>query len=1112
MSSTETTQMSVTVLEAPAEDTNARKARFDPELDPLSKIVNGYVHDIFDQRCKTYSNSLAIDAWDGSLTYRELDIESTRVAALLKKRRSGGGDVVLLLFDKSKWVAISMLAALKAGSAFCLLDLAMPLSRLKEISLIVKASTILTASFTLDKAHSVLTPEAAIAVDSDNVDVASEDVAPPDRTTTVEVNGSTQNGTSFKDSTSLRSPEDTCYVTFTSGSTGKPKGIFVPHRAVVTSLATTQQSLQIRPDSRIFQFSSHAWEVCILDYIFTLLTGACICVPSKAAQNSNLTAAVNSFSADWMKITPSVARILDPGRLPHLKTLCLVGETIGRIDTDKWTPHLHLIGVYGPSESCGASSIRDFKRMDGSPSNIGISTTTKLWIVDTVDGSLVSREGQEGEVVLEGPCLSHGYLNQNEDLMKTFTSDAPWLPTSRAGSTRLYWTGDIVRRVSHDSLEFVGRRDTQIKLRGQRIELGEVECHTRAVLPESSEVVVELVSAAMGETVQLVAFVQLTEEWMAHVCIATSRDVEFRKVSARARADLEHRLPTYMIPQEFYHLYRLPYTMSGKIDRKSLRRECECLLQERRESRQNNKVDLEGVSDSDNLEILKRLCERILGMAPGTATNEDGWLRLGGDSLLAMKAVDQARGLGLNVSFEDFLGAETLSRLASKIDNAPPPASTFTCNYFELIANEAHTKEYLIRTALEQCRINPDQLEDLYPCTTLQMVSIPYMASGKYTSSINYSLQVRCSLSNDIDPSRFAEAWKKLGYSNPVLRTRLVATTDSKPRYYQAVLKHPIALDDLTAGGPDSGPIEDLYGLGRPLVRASLRGTDFIMLIHHLVFDGYSLRSVVKDLERAYQGAQLPRLSFSPFIQWTSRPDARSLQFWTYAFADFDGLHFPSVPPQGYMPVETACLQRILEFPPQDKYTPSNSLRLALAITMARHLGVNNVVFGEMAARRAVPFAGVSDMAFPTASILPVCTHVKMDASIETNLHDMQQAYARRVAFEAVEMDVLRTLSPQASSACDHQMVLIIQHVDTEVFQGMFKGTTTAFGQAPGIWSVAVEALLNRSSLTICLRIDEAVLSMQRAQGFLDTLQNIFNSIVTTPSQAVAAIDGKFDF
>lgn len=339
-------------------------------------------------------------------------------------------------------------------------------------------------------------------------------------------------------------------------------------------------------------------------------------------------------------------------------------------------------------------------------------------------------------------------------------------------------------------------------------------------------------------------------------------------------------------------------------------------------------------------------------------------------------------------------------------------------------------------------------------------MSIPYESRDL----CNLTFRLRCPLPSDVDQIKSIRAWDHVAFSNPLLRTRIIETGDGA--YYQAVIRDPIAMDlETDLREPTADPVVDLFRFGVPLLRAYFHENIFVMSMHHLLLDGYSFPLVFRNLERAYHGQALPCLSFSPFVQWSSKLNEQNTKFWSSSFAGFEDKHFPPVPSPEYMPLETAQFQRELHFPSRDEFIPCNRLRFAPAITFARNLGVDKVVYGDLAARRAAPIPGISDMAVPTASLLPICVRLDMHDSLRSNLERIQRETSERIELEGVDKELLRGVNAEARASCDYQTVLIIQTEATDAFPGMFQQATTEYGNAPGLWSLCLECWLTSSSV-----------------------------------------------
>ena len=261
-------------------------------------------HDLFSRRARQNPNAMALCAWDGEVTYIELDDLSTRLAQYLRAElKVGSGVMVLLCFEKSMWTSVSMLAVIKAGGSFVPMDTEQPEDRLLSMIEQTGAKIVLCSSLKLRLASRL----AKLTVVIDDASVKSMKRKDEEISNTVD-------------------PSTTMYVVFTSGSTGTPKGVIITHANL--SSAVTHQAIELgfRADSRVLDFSSYSFDACVFNLFYTLLLGGCLCVPSDASRKDDLTGSINSMAINLVQLTPSVARLLDPRKVPSLQVLVLTGR------------------------------------------------------------------------------------------------------------------------------------------------------------------------------------------------------------------------------------------------------------------------------------------------------------------------------------------------------------------------------------------------------------------------------------------------------------------------------------------------------------------------------------------------------------------------------------------------------------------------------------------------------------------------------------------------------------------------------------------------------------------------------------------------------------------
>lgn len=287
----------------------------------VPRRIKSCVHDLVYDRYISQPESQAICAWDGNYTYRQLHDLSSALASYLTALGVGPEVFVPVYLEKSRWVIVAILAILKAGGCFVLLDISHPIKRLQRICQVIEAKVLVTAIQNTALAKD-LAPTIALVPDLEGA-----------------WSNSQTNDCSIP---SPASPDNAVYAVFTSGSTGTPKCVVIDHSAYCTSAASYIKASGLTNDSRVLQTASHAFDTSICQILSTLIAGGCICVPSETDRKSNIPKAINDLNVNWADITPSEAKILNPEELPKLETMVLGGESMTPDDITQWA-HIRLV-------------------------------------------------------------------------------------------------------------------------------------------------------------------------------------------------------------------------------------------------------------------------------------------------------------------------------------------------------------------------------------------------------------------------------------------------------------------------------------------------------------------------------------------------------------------------------------------------------------------------------------------------------------------------------------------------------------------------------------------------------------------------------------------------
>lgn len=295
--------------------------------------VDRCVHELIQDQCRLQPHPFAVDAWDGSWTYEQLNMFASSLSYHLRAQGVRSDKLVPILMDKSRWVPVALFAILKAGGAFVLLDPTQPLQRLQDICADIRPDVIIVSPSYHDSAAALT--KTVIMLDDDN--------RPQHQTPAEGVDGVSHNEVQS---------HHAAYAVFTSGSTGKPKDVIIEHSCLSTTALAVARKTDIDSNSRVLNYASHAFDASVADLAISLVAGACICIPSPEGRQNALLETMNEFRVTYIALTPSVARTLQPTQLSTLKTLVLGGEALTESDIELWSsaPGIQLINIYGPAE------------------------------------------------------------------------------------------------------------------------------------------------------------------------------------------------------------------------------------------------------------------------------------------------------------------------------------------------------------------------------------------------------------------------------------------------------------------------------------------------------------------------------------------------------------------------------------------------------------------------------------------------------------------------------------------------------------------------------------------------------------------------------------------
>ncbi|HEX2417985.1 MAG TPA: amino acid adenylation domain-containing protein, partial [Micromonosporaceae bacterium] len=577
------------------------------------------VHALFSRQAARSPEAVAVVSGARTMNYSQLDRRSGQVAALLRDRFGvTRGDLVAVLLGRDDPdLIVTFWGILKAGAAYLPLDPQLPGNRLEWLLSDASPATVVTDATLADRLPDGSGPVRCRLddVDWDGVDPAAAD-------------------------DSGAGPDDLAYVIYTSGSTGRPKGVQVPHRGVCNLAESFATGFGISEFDRVLQYASCGFDAWILETLPAQLRGAALYLVQPEAvppgpllvellERERITAAI---------LAPAVLAALPDTKLPHLNRLVSAADVCPTDVVDRWAPGRHFLNAYGPTEItvCATTAVCQPERRR--PPIGGPLDNVRLYVLD--QSMRPVPEGVPGELYIGGPGITWGYLNRPGLTAERFLPD----PFGETPGARLYRTGDRVRWLADGVLDFLGRVDQQVKIRGVRIEPGEVESRLMEVARPREVAVVarDRPGQRVGEAVELVAYLVADPP---------------RPTVGELRALLRAELPAPLVPSAFVYLDRLPRAASGKLDREALPAP----------TLSDRGVTASGAPRTD----LERTVAEVWAAALGHETvglRDHFFDELGGSSLLVAKVTAElSRRLGRDVPVTYLFEHPTVESLARRL-------------------------------------------------------------------------------------------------------------------------------------------------------------------------------------------------------------------------------------------------------------------------------------------------------------------------------------------------------------------------------------------------------------------------------------------------------------
>ncbi|RDW69259.1 hypothetical protein BP6252_08279 [Coleophoma cylindrospora] len=894
--------------------------------------------------------------------YAQLNDEAERVAAFIASCGVRGRTIGMCLGRTLEAFAVTV-GIFKSGNTYLPVDEDLPIER--KVFLLQDSNSAIF--FTTENA--AFAPEGCkvVNVEKDNYKLES----------TIPVN-------------IVRDKEEAAYLLFTSGSTGNPKGVLIS----CANLSSFNEALseficEHAPDTlnlggtgRYLGLASRAFDVHVAEMFLAWRRGMSAVTAKRSMLLDDLPLALQELKITHTGGVPSLLEQvgLQPSDVPLLRYIGVGGEKISQriLDTFGESKTLALINAYGPTEATiGVSAAKVFS--NSSPRNVGRPFKGSVAHVLIPDTLIYAKRGMEGELCITGNLVGIGYHNRSSG---AFVDDFH--------GAKMYRTGDLVRLMPDDTIEIFGRSDDQTKIRGQRLELGEVSECVRSLSPGGSDVATLIIKHPGLPRMQLVSFVAHNKAQMKDSKASFMTEV-FAAINSNIRAGCKERLPAYMVPDIVVPITFLPLApTSGKANVKELKAMFSSIPLQNLLTMENkrNKTDSRELNEAEMavVSILKGVvAESSTDIRPSTNIFE-----VGVDSLVAISLSARMRKNGYDCTVADILSLSTVEDLALLPRN---DRSASQIKQSKAVALQR--LEEVNRRFTESARgiIFGDRTVVARPCLPVQEAVVA--RSLDKDSADSYVNHITFKLSKDADLLRLKNSWDAAIRDNEILRTCFCQVEND---ILQVVLKHDhtsLSWEDCTAENPESEIQQQRESTASDIVKKiqevppmrvkCIRSTGsseaplLCVSMHHALYDAESLSILMDEIYLRYQSKDLPeRPQSGALVEHVAAMDKDAAKsFWTKLLGD----HQISEQTNADLtnPEQAQTSTRILRSSLSSLESCSSKLHVTLptlaqaifGLAMAKANSINDFVFGLVLSGRSVPVLGIENLLAPAITTVP---------------------------------------------------------------------------------------------------------------------------------------------
>lgn len=832
------------------------------------------IHHLFEAQVRQRPQSIAVVFESQQLTYNELNRRSNQIAHYLISQGVKPDDLVGIFLDRSLEMLVAILGVLKSGAAYVPMEPILPPERLAFMFEDAKVSMLLTHQQLLKHLPSY----------------TGEVIFIEKRETFIQENQ--------ENPVTSVTPKNLAYVIYTSGSTGRPKGVLVQHEGVDNMVQAQVKSFNVRPESRILQFYSFVFDASIFETFMALLTGATLIIETRDTlmQGTALANLLREKRITSIQFPPSVLASIPNENLSNLEIVMVGGEVYSSELIERWAKDHRLFNVYGPTEATVWTTV--YERTDDRvklPIGQAISNT-EVYILDA-NLQPVSK-GEPGEICIGGVGVARGYLNRPELTSEKFIQN----PFSSNPEARLYKTGDLGRHLLDGNIEFLGRIDHQVKIRGFRVELGEIEW----VLQSYENVKEAAVIVREDET---------GEQLLVAYLVPQDETIQLQEI----HSFLNQKLPAYMIPSTVIILDKMPRTPNDKVDRNALPIP----------DKTRSKVTKEFIAPRNSIEkTLAKIWSEILQISP--IGIEDNFIDLGGHSLRAVRVIFQIREIfKVEIPLSKFFEAANLKELAQYIKSYLRDPDFQSIRDISPISQRPKLEKIPLSGAQKRLWL----LQQQEPNNTAYNIAFAYKITGELQlKAMEKSLQAMVNR-HEILRTNFTMVEQELVQTiKPELKIELLChnLANLTLAEQEATKKQIIAQESQYCFELSQDNLVRCL-----LIRLNQNEHLLLLVMHHIIFDGWSVGIFSQELSRFYQAitsgeeislSELP-IQYADFAYWQKQQDkseslSRQLSYWQKQLkGELPVLELPTDYPRP--PIKTSLGERH-----QFKLSPSLSKKL----------------------------------------------------------------------------------------------------------------------------------------------------------------------------------------